>query len=155
MYSIFVVYLVPRFSLLECFCLCAFAQRPSLLTQQSHLTDIDGSIINRHGRQHREATSASPRRHALLMRQRSKHLNPGHHYHPGTSSSSSFANGSIHVPYRDSKLTMLLMDSLGGNARTLMIACISPAEVCGKILKVNSSFGRSPPCALLVVIVYS
>lgn len=34
-----------------------------------------------------------------------------------------------HIPYRDSKLTMLLMDSLGGAARTLMIACVSPAVV--------------------------
>lgn len=32
------------------------------------------------------------------------------------------------VPYRDSKLTRLLKDSLGGNAKTLMIACINPAE---------------------------
>lgn len=33
-----------------------------------------------------------------------------------------------HVPYRDSKLTRLLKDSLGGNCRTVMIANISPCE---------------------------
>ena len=31
-------------------------------------------------------------------------------------------------PYRDSKLTRLLQDSLGGNSRTLLLACVSPAE---------------------------
>ncbi|KAI8912977.1 kinesin-like protein, partial [Powellomyces hirtus] len=31
-----------------------------------------------------------------------------------------------HVPYRESKLTRLLEDSLGGNAKTVMIACVSP-----------------------------
>ncbi|TYG94862.1 hypothetical protein ES288_A11G222400v1 [Gossypium darwinii] len=35
----------------------------------------------------------------------------------------------MHVPYRDSKLTRLLQDSLGGNSKTVMIACISPADV--------------------------
>ncbi|GLB05714.1 hypothetical protein AtubIFM57258_001003 [Aspergillus tubingensis] len=33
-----------------------------------------------------------------------------------------------HVSYRDSKLTRLLQDSLGGNAYTYMIACVNPAE---------------------------
>ncbi|UJR28287.1 hypothetical protein I4U23_009535 [Adineta vaga] len=33
-----------------------------------------------------------------------------------------------HVPYRDSKLTRLLQDSIGGTTKTIMIACISPSE---------------------------
>ncbi|XP_072003213.1 kinesin-like protein KIF21A isoform X1 [Engystomops pustulosus] len=33
-----------------------------------------------------------------------------------------------HVPYRDSKLTRLLQDSLGGNSQTVMIACVSPSD---------------------------
>ncbi|PWN46165.1 kinesin-domain-containing protein [Ceraceosorus guamensis] len=38
------------------------------------------------------------------------------------------AKKTTHIPYRDSKLTRLLQDSLGGNAHTLMIACVSPTE---------------------------
>jgi len=33
------------------------------------------------------------------------------------------------APYRDSKLTRILQDSLGGNSRTTMIACVSPSEL--------------------------
>lgn len=41
---------------------------------------------------------------------------------------SALADGrSGHVPYRDSKLTRLLQDSLGGNAKTAMVATLGPA----------------------------
>ncbi|XP_031755085.1 kinesin-like protein KIF7 isoform X2 [Xenopus tropicalis] len=33
----------------------------------------------------------------------------------------------MHIPYRDSKITRILKDSLGGNAKTVMIACVSPS----------------------------
>uniref|UniRef100_A0A8C4ZBZ1 Kinesin family member 7 n=1 Tax=Gadus morhua TaxID=8049 RepID=A0A8C4ZBZ1_GADMO len=33
-----------------------------------------------------------------------------------------------HIPYRDSKITRILKDSLGGNSKTLMIACVSPSS---------------------------
>ncbi|XP_067682675.1 uncharacterized protein [Haliotis asinina] len=36
---------------------------------------------------------------------------------------------SLYIPYRDSILTWLLKDSLGGNSKTIMIATISPASV--------------------------
>ena len=36
--------------------------------------------------------------------------------------------GNGHIPYRDSKLTRLLQDSLGGNTKTVMIAAVSPAD---------------------------
>ena len=42
---------------------------------------------------------------------------------------SSLVDGkSTHVPYRDSKLTRLLEDSLGGNTKTVMVANIGPAD---------------------------
>ena len=40
----------------------------------------------------------------------------------------SVSSSSSHIPFRDSKLTKLLKDSLGGNGITLMIACLSPHD---------------------------
>jgi kinesin family member 1 len=39
------------------------------------------------------------------------------------------AGKNVRVPYRDSSLTKLLMNALGGNSKTIMIAAISPADI--------------------------
>ncbi|KAL2160654.1 hypothetical protein VTH06DRAFT_1342 [Thermothelomyces fergusii] len=63
------------------------------------------------------------------------HHHHHHHYHhqrarAGSSSSSSSGGGGGGgvVPYRDSILTWLLKDSLGGNSKTAMIACVAPSD---------------------------
>ena len=38
------------------------------------------------------------------------------------------AGGEIYIPYRDSKLTCLLRQSLGGNSSSCMIACLHPSD---------------------------
>ncbi|KAL6501438.1 hypothetical protein OROGR_026571 [Orobanche gracilis] len=37
-------------------------------------------------------------------------------------------NGQARIPYRESKLTRILQDSLGGTSRALMVACLNPSE---------------------------
>ncbi|OWZ10667.1 Kinesin, partial [Phytophthora megakarya] len=44
-----------------------------------------------------------------------------------SAANSNTTNTGNFIPYRDSKLTKLLMDSLGGQSLTLMIACVSPS----------------------------
>eukprot|EP00050_Salpingoeca_kvevrii_P010491 m.8688 g.8688 ORF g.8688 m.8688 type:complete len:1499 (-) comp2889_c0_seq1:1587-6083(-) len=41
---------------------------------------------------------------------------------------SALSSGAKHIPYRDNMLTLLMQDSLGGNAKTLMFVNISPAD---------------------------
>ncbi|XP_013089022.1 kinesin heavy chain-like isoform X1 [Biomphalaria glabrata] len=47
-----------------------------------------------------------------------------------------------HVPYRDSKLTRILQESLGGNARTTMVICCSPASYNEGETKSTLMFGQ-------------
>ena len=55
-----------------------------------------------------------------------------------------------HIPYRDSKLTRLLSDSLGGNTKTLMVAAISPADYNYEetLSTLRRVFGESESAAL-------
>ena len=48
--------------------------------------------------------------------------------------------GSAHIPYRDSKLTRLLEDSLGGNTKTSFVVTLSPSEVKEIQVYFSSSF---------------
>lgn len=45
--------------------------------------------------------------------------------------------GRQHIPYRNHPLTMLMSDSIGGNAKTLMFLCCSPAEYNRKVCGIN------------------
>ena len=41
---------------------------------------------------------------------------------------SALASEAVHIPYRNHKLTMLMSDSLGGTAKTLMFVNVSPTD---------------------------
>ena len=49
------------------------------------------------------------------------------------------------VPYRGSKLTALLKPSLGGNALTLMIACLAPTDASADENASTLQYARAPP----------
>ncbi|EUB60621.1 Kinesin heavy chain [Echinococcus granulosus] len=50
-------------------------------------------------------------------------------------------DGSRHVPYRNSKLTRILQPSLGGNAKTIIVICVSPSEANESETKSTLHFG--------------
>lgn len=56
---------------------------------------------------------------------------------------SALADGNkMHIPYRDSKLTRILQESLGGNARTTIVICCSPASFNESETKSTLEFGK-------------
>uniref|UniRef100_A0A8C1P6D9 Kinesin-like protein n=1 Tax=Cyprinus carpio TaxID=7962 RepID=A0A8C1P6D9_CYPCA len=55
---------------------------------------------------------------------------------------SALAEGSTYVPYRDSKMTRILQDSLGGNCRTTIVICCSPSSYNDAETKSTLMFGQ-------------
>uniref|UniRef100_A0A4W6BWP9 Kinesin-like protein n=1 Tax=Lates calcarifer TaxID=8187 RepID=A0A4W6BWP9_LATCA len=55
---------------------------------------------------------------------------------------SALAEGSSYIPYRDSKMTRILQDSLGGNCRTTMVICCSPSSFNDAETKSTLLFGQ-------------
>lgn len=66
---------------------------------------------------------------------------------------SALADAKPYVPYRDSKLTRILQESLGGNARTTIIICCSPANYNESETKSTLQFGQRAKTVTNVVIV--
>jgi len=61
----------------------------------------------------------------------------------------SLATNDKHVPYRDSKLTYLLQDSLGGNSKTLMFVNVGPAQQnCAETINSLNFASRAKTVAL-------
>eukprot|EP00117_Sycon_ciliatum_P046007 scpid28833/ scgid5520/ Kinesin heavy chain len=61
--------------------------------------------------------------------------------------------GRTHVPYRDSKLTRILQESLGGNAKTTMVICCSPSSFNDSETKSTLDFGKRAKSIKNVVVV--
>uniref|UniRef100_A0A6Q2XQN5 Kinesin-like protein n=1 Tax=Esox lucius TaxID=8010 RepID=A0A6Q2XQN5_ESOLU len=55
---------------------------------------------------------------------------------------SALAEGSGYIPYRDSKMTRILQDSLGGNCRTTIVICASPSAYNESETKSTLMFGQ-------------
>ena len=66
---------------------------------------------------------------------------------------SALADADPYIPYRDSKLTRILQESLGGNARTTIIICCSPASLNESETKSTLNFGQRAKTVKNVVVV--
>ncbi|KAK1172031.1 kinesin-1 heavy chain isoform X1 [Acipenser oxyrinchus oxyrinchus] len=55
---------------------------------------------------------------------------------------SALAEGTTYIPYRDSKMTRILQDSLGGNCRTTIVICCSPSSYNEPETKSTLMFGQ-------------
>ncbi|KAJ3353221.1 hypothetical protein HDU83_007049 [Entophlyctis luteolus] len=97
------------------------------ITSKFHFVDLAGSerLKRTQNTGERKAEGISINQGLLVLGRVINSLTEGKCGANGTSNTQEPATV---VPYRDSKLTRFLQDSLGGNSKTVMLACISPVE---------------------------
>uniref|UniRef100_A0A7S4QWX0 Kinesin motor domain-containing protein n=1 Tax=Alexandrium monilatum TaxID=311494 RepID=A0A7S4QWX0_9DINO len=98
-------------------------QPPQLLRSKLNLVDLAGSE-----RQKRTQAAGGTLKEGAAINQSLSHL-ANVIFKLAELAEKKGKSNSDFVPFRNSKLTMALMDSLGGNSKTIMIAALSPAEV--------------------------
>ncbi|EIE21540.1 kinesin-domain-containing protein [Coccomyxa subellipsoidea C-169] len=103
----------------------------SIRTSRLHLVDLAGSerqkVAESEGERLKEASSINRSLSTLglvINKLAGAHRQPAH------------------VPYRDSRLTFLLQDSLGGNAKTVIIANVSPGAGCARETQSTLGFAQ-------------
>ncbi|CAM9808844.1 unnamed protein product, partial [Hapterophycus canaliculatus] len=74
-----------------------------------------------------KALSEAQRRR-LRGESRDRQMSPGRRARGGAPAATAAVTPKVFIPYRNSILTRLLKESLGGNSRTVMLACISPCD---------------------------
>lgn len=106
-------------------------QRKSTLTAKLHLVDLAGSERQKktQATDDRLQEGISINKGLLVLGNvvtalQQKHMQSSQQQGQGSTKNASH----IHVPYRESKLTRLLKDSLGGNGITVLLSCISPSS---------------------------
>lgn len=109
----------------------AAEQQPPVITNQQHYVDDDApkqikvgklNLVDLAGSERVRVTGATGKR-----LEESKKINQSLSCLGNVIAALTDQRPRAHIPYRDSKLTRLLEDSLGGNCKTTMMAMISPA----------------------------
>ncbi|KPI89855.1 putative Unc104-like kinesin [Leptomonas seymouri] len=91
-------------------------------SERAKATGAEGETLREGAQINKSLTTLGIVINALAAQSTSNAVAPSH-----TKSNSAAAAGKRHIPYRDSTLTFLLKESLGGNSKTFMIATVSPS----------------------------
>jgi hypothetical protein len=116
-------------------------RRHEKLCSKLNLCDLAGSerwgVAGMGDEQISELTNINSSLHTLgrciaaLAKQSQSHFHSRQDIGNGGRERVKFSPKKVHIPFRDSKLTRVLQDSLGGNTKTCLLATINPSVVCG------------------------